>query len=162
MSNLDLDSAVHTPNIFSPLDSPSIMNSAIKQNSLTQSLIEHEDIVEALEKAIIESKNKIFVESNVQVKEIVQCDTSVLDFLKENKDTLEKIIKEQHIDVIEDSKTPPIESSKEVFALLEKVDAQLEKQNECSKKNNRLFMIGSVIATGVLGFITYSYLKKKE
>lgn len=155
MSELELNSLLQTPNILSPLDSPSIWNSTIEQNFLTQSVIEHKQLVEALEKAIIESNNEhIAVESNVNVDHILPTDSKILEFLKENKETLEPIIKEQYIEI--QPIPEPIENKKDTLDSIEKPNDKNEKQS------NRLFIIGSVIATGVLGFLTYSYLKKKE
>lgn len=155
MSRLELNNIIITPNILSPLDSPSMLNSAKEYNFLTQSVIEHKKLVEALEKAIIESNNEtIPVESNVIVEQILPNDTKIIEFLKENKDTLEPIIKEQYIEI--QPSPEPLENKEDTIEPLE----ALEKPD--AKQSNRLFIIGSVIATGVLGFITYSYLKKKE
>jgi hypothetical protein len=148
MSRLDINNIILTPNILSPLDSPSIINSTAEKNPLTQSVIEHKKIVEALEKAIIESNNELItVESNVTVEHTIPNDTKIIEFLKENKEIIEPIIKEQYVEVQPTSE--PIENKQDTVEALE-------------KQSNRLFIIGSVVATGILGFLTYSYLKKKE
>ena len=148
MSRLDINNIILTPNILSPLDSPSIINSTAEKNPLTQSVIEHKKIVEALEKAIIESNNELITtESNVTVEHTIPNDTKIIEFLKENKEIIEPIIKEQYVEV--QPIPEPIENKQDILEPLE-------------KQSNRLFIIGSVVATGVLGFLTYSYFKKKE
>ncbi len=148
MSRLDLNNILLTPNILSPLDSPSIINSTSEKNPLTQSVIEHKKIVEALEKAIIESNNELITtESNVTVEHTIPNDTKIIEFLKENKEIIEPIIKEEYVEIL-----PIPESLENKQDIVEALD----------KKSNRLFIIGSVVATGVLGFLTYSYFKKKE
>jgi hypothetical protein len=159
MSRLDINNIILTPNILSPLDSPldspSIINSTAEKNPLTQSVIEHKKLVEALEKAIIESSNEhITIESNVNVEPILPNDTKIIEFLKENKEIIEPIIKEQYIEIQPNAKA--IENKQDTLEALEKPDDKNEKQTD------RLFIIGSVLATGVLGFLTYSYFKKKE
>jgi len=148
MSLLDLNNIILTPNILSPLDSPSMINSTAEKNPLTQSVIEHKKIVEALEKAIIESNNELItIESNVTVEHTIPNDTKIIEFLKENKEIIEPIIKEEYVEIL-----PIPESLENKQDIVEALD----------KKSNRLFIIGSVVATGVLGFLTYSYFKKKE
>jgi hypothetical protein len=148
MSRLDLNNIILTPNILSPLDSPSMINSTAEKNPLTQSVIEHKKIVEALEKAIIESNNELItIESNVSVEPTLPNDSKIIEFLKENKEIIEPIIKEEYVEI---QPTPePLENKEDTLEALD-------------KQSNRLFIIGSVVATGVLGFLTYSYFKKKE
>ena len=99
----------HTPNIFSPLDSPSLMNSMVDGENLTQSIIEHKKIVEALEKAILESKSitELYSPTSNSAKPPAANDEKLLEFLKENREILEPIIKEQYVElvnIIEESK----------------------------------------------------------
>jgi hypothetical protein len=125
-----------------------MINSTAEKNPLTQSVIEHKKIVEALEKAIIESNNELItIESNVTVEHTIPNDTKIIEFLKENKEIIEPIIKEEYVEIL-----PIPESLENKQDIVEALD----------KKSNRLFIIGSVVATGVLGFLTYSYFKKKE
>jgi hypothetical protein len=169
MSTLEINSILSTPNILSPLDSPSMMNSTIDQNPLTQSIIEHKKIVEALEKAIVESNNELIVlETSINTKNTDESDTRLLEFLKEHKQTIEPIIKEQYVEIVnilEEYKvknTATLDSPKEVLVALEKDEDNVEKDNTSSKKTNRLFIFGSIIVTGLLGYATYSYFKNKK
>jgi len=165
MSTFEINSFLSTPNMLTPLDSPSMMNSMVDQNYLTQSLIEHKKIVEALEKAIVESNNEtILPESNSIVQHTFQNDTRLLDFLKEHKETIEPIIKEQYVELEEHTKKNPetLDSPKEVLVPLEKEKDNVEKDNTKSKKTNKLFIFGSIIVTGLLGYATYSYFKNKK
>jgi hypothetical protein len=162
MSLLEINSILNTPNILSPLDSPSMMNSTIDQNFLTQSLIEHKKIVEALEKAIIESKNELTTFEQNMNENVVQHDTRLLEFLKENKEVIEPIIKEKYVELVNN-----LEEDKKMSESIENKREQLEviesKEPEPTKKqSNGLFIIGSVILTGLLGYVAYSYFKKKD
>jgi hypothetical protein len=155
---------IYTPNIFSPLDSPSLMNSTIDGDNLTQSIIEHKKIVEALEKAILESNQE--PESNLADCNIenlpVTNDGKLLEFLKENREVIEPIIKEKYVEIVnileEDRKlAEPIENREEPVELIESKDPE-----SIEKKSNRLFIFGSVLLTGLVGYFTYSYFKKKD
>jgi hypothetical protein len=161
MSLLEINSILNTPNILSPLDSPSMMNSTIDQNFLTQSLIEHKKIVEALEKAIIESNNELTNFEQNMNENVVKHDTRLLEFLKENKEVIEPIIKEEYVElvnILEDKKmSESIENKQEPLEVIEPKEPE-----PTDKKSNGLFIFGSVIFTGLLGYVAYSYFKKKD
>ena len=179
MSQSELD-PFQTPDIFSPLESPSLKNSKIDQEMLTRSVIEHKKIVQALERAILETNQELILDLDDYNTEIspVANDSKLLEFLKENREIIEPIIKEQYVEsdkeyiavesnvkiepIIKEQHVElqphpePLDNKQDTVETLEKLDDKNDKQS------SRLFIIGSVIATGVLGFLTYSYLKKKE
>lgn len=155
--NTEID-PFQTPNIFSPLDSPSLMNSMIDQNPLTQSLIEHKKIVEALERAILESNKEPNTElQHSDVVMEVENDGKLLEFLKENREILEPIIKEQYVELvtlIEDKK-------EESEPLVEKPQEESPPPTKSFTKQILTVVLGGLIGCGLV-YAIRSYSKKKD
>ena len=68
MSTLEINSILSTPNILSPLDSPSMMNSTVDQNPLTQSIIEQKKVVSII-LFIIEQEKVVFIIISIKEQE---------------------------------------------------------------------------------------------